>query len=131
MAADAGRRAAPRERSCPSTVPPWRDASKRLSFESQPTQQAERATTGTAGSFAATITKWRMIPPPPHEEESTMPSDAERTYGKSTAWKPERPRIRLFPLVVAWFATGVALMVAAGSCRVSTSGASGAHCSSP
>ena len=42
-----------------------------------------------------------------------MPSDAERTYGQSTAWKPERPRIRLFPLVVAWFATGVALMVAA------------------
>ena len=42
-----------------------------------------------------------------------MPSEAERTYGQSTAWKPERPRIRLFPLVVAWFATGVALMVAA------------------
>ena len=42
-----------------------------------------------------------------------MPSDAERTYGQSTAWKPERPRIRLFPLIVAWFATGVALMVAA------------------
>ena len=42
-----------------------------------------------------------------------MPSEAERTYGQSTAWKPERPRIRLFPLVVAWLATGVALMVAA------------------
>ena len=42
-----------------------------------------------------------------------MPSEAERTYGQSTAWKPERPRIRLFPLIVAWFATGVALMVAA------------------
>ncbi len=42
-----------------------------------------------------------------------MPSEAERTYGQSTAWKPERPRLRLFPLVVAWLATGVALMVAA------------------
>jgi uncharacterized membrane protein YvlD (DUF360 family) len=54
-----------------------------------------------------------MIPPSPHEEERTMPSDAERTYGQSTAWKPERTRIRLFPLIAAWFATGVALMVAA------------------
>ena len=42
-----------------------------------------------------------------------MPSEAERTYGQSTHWKPERPRLRLFPLIVSWFATGVALMVAA------------------
>ena len=40
-------------------------------------------------------------------------SEPERSYGHSTAWKPEAPRLRLFPLVVSWFATGVALMVAA------------------
>jgi uncharacterized membrane protein YvlD (DUF360 family) len=34
-------------------------------------------------------------------------------YGQSTAWRPDRPRLRLFPLLVSWFATGVALMVAA------------------
>ena len=39
-------------------------------------------------------------------------SDHELTYGHSTAWKPERPRLRLFPLLVSWVATGVALMVA-------------------
>ena len=27
-------------------------------------------------------------------------SDHEPTYGHSTAWKPERPRLRLFPLLV-------------------------------
>ena len=43
-----------------------------------------------------------------------MPSEAEPAYGQSTAWRPERPRFRLFPLVVSWLATGVALMVAAG-----------------
>ena len=43
-----------------------------------------------------------------------MPSDSEPTYGQSTAWQPERPRLRLFPLLVSWLATGVALMVAAG-----------------
>ena len=43
-----------------------------------------------------------------------MSSDPEPTYGQSTAWQPERPRWRLFPLLVSWFATGVALMVAAG-----------------
>ena len=40
-------------------------------------------------------------------------SEPERTYGQSTDWKPEAPRLRLFPLIVAWLATGVALMVAA------------------
>ena len=40
-------------------------------------------------------------------------SEPERSYGHSTAWKPDAPRLRLFPLVVSWFATGVALMVAA------------------
>ena len=40
-----------------------------------------------------------------------MPSDSEQTYGHS--WKPERPRLKVFPLLVSWFATGVALMVAA------------------
>ena len=42
-----------------------------------------------------------------------MTSGPEPTYGQSTAWQPERPRFRLFPLLVSWFATGVALMVAA------------------
>jgi len=42
-----------------------------------------------------------------------MPSDKEPTYGHSTSWQPERPRFRLFPLLVSWIATGVALMVAA------------------
>ncbi len=37
----------------------------------------------------------------------------EPGYGKSTAWKPERPRLRLFPLLISWLGTGVALMVAA------------------
>ncbi len=38
-------------------------------------------------------------------------SGPEPTYGQS--WQPERPRLRLFPLLVAWIATGIALMVAA------------------
>ena len=42
-----------------------------------------------------------------------MPSEHEPTYGRSTSWQPERPRLRLFPLLVSWLATGVALMVAA------------------
>jgi uncharacterized membrane protein YvlD (DUF360 family) len=42
-----------------------------------------------------------------------MPSDPELTYGQSTDWQPERPRLRVFPLVVSWLAMGVALMVAA------------------
>jgi uncharacterized membrane protein YvlD (DUF360 family) len=39
---------------------------------------------------------------------------SEPPYGQSTRWKPERPRLRLFPLLISWFGTGVALMVAAG-----------------
>jgi uncharacterized membrane protein YvlD (DUF360 family) len=42
-----------------------------------------------------------------------MPSDSEPTYGRSTSWKPERPRLQLIPLLVSLIATGVALMVAA------------------
>ena len=42
-----------------------------------------------------------------------MSSAPEPAYGHSTAWQPERPRLRLFPLLVSWLATGVALMVAA------------------
>ena len=42
-----------------------------------------------------------------------MTSGREPSYGQSTAWKPERPRLRLFPLLVSWLATGIALMVAA------------------
>src|SRR4051794_32052164 len=48
------------------------------------------------------------------EKEGPMPSDPEPDYGRSGAWRPERPRWRVFPLVVSWLATGVALMVAAG-----------------
>jgi len=43
-----------------------------------------------------------------------MASGPEPTYGRLTAWKPERPRLRLFPLLVSLLGTGVALMVAAG-----------------
>ena len=42
------------------------------------------------------------------DEDSASPA-----YGRSTAWKPERPRWRVFPLIVSWLATGAALMVAA------------------
>jgi uncharacterized membrane protein YvlD (DUF360 family) len=46
---------------------------------------------------------------------SSTPSEPEtRTYGQSTAWKPERVKLRVFPLITSWLATGVALMVAAG-----------------
>jgi len=38
-------------------------------------------------------------------------SDPEPTYGHS--WQPDRPSLKLFPLLVSWFATGVALVVAA------------------
>ena len=41
------------------------------------------------------------------------PSDSQGTQTQSNAWQPEHTRIRLFPLLVSWFATGVALMVAA------------------
>ncbi len=37
-------------------------------------------------------------------------SDHGPTYGHS--WRPERPRLKVFPLLAAWFATGVALIVA-------------------
>ena len=40
----------------------------------------------------------------------TTSERATRTYGHD--WKPERPTWRLFPLVVSWLATGIALMVA-------------------
>jgi uncharacterized membrane protein YvlD (DUF360 family) len=43
-----------------------------------------------------------------------MASESEPDYGQSTTWRPERPRWRLFPLVVSWLATGVAFMVASG-----------------
>ena len=43
-----------------------------------------------------------------------MSSASEQSYGHSTAWRPERPRLRLFPLLVSWLGTGIALMVAAG-----------------
>jgi uncharacterized membrane protein YvlD (DUF360 family) len=43
-----------------------------------------------------------------------MSSDSELTYGQSTEWQPERPRLRVFSLVVSWVVMGIALMVAAG-----------------
>jgi uncharacterized membrane protein YvlD (DUF360 family) len=43
-----------------------------------------------------------------------MQHEPEPHHGQSTAWRPERPRFRLFPLLVSWLVTGVALMVAAG-----------------
>ena len=42
-----------------------------------------------------------------------MASSPEHSSGRSTDWQPERARLRLFPLVVSWVATAVALMVAA------------------
>ena len=35
-----------------------------------------------------------------------MSNDAGPTYGQSTEWQPERPRFRVFGLVVAWLAEG-------------------------
>ena len=43
-----------------------------------------------------------------------MSSAPEKSYGHSRAWRPERPRLRLFPLLISWLGTGIALMVAAG-----------------
>ena len=43
-----------------------------------------------------------------------MSSEPGPTYGQSTRWKPERPRLRLFPVLLSLLGTGVALMVAAG-----------------
>jgi uncharacterized membrane protein YvlD (DUF360 family) len=42
-----------------------------------------------------------------------MPTTTEPANGGTPAWQPVRPRRRLFPLIVSWLATGVALMVAA------------------
>ncbi len=42
-----------------------------------------------------------------------MTSDTEPSHTSSAAWQPERAHRRLFPLIVSWLATGVALMVAA------------------
>jgi uncharacterized membrane protein YvlD (DUF360 family) len=43
-----------------------------------------------------------------------MPRNSEPAYDRSAAWRPERARRQLFPLIVSWLATGVAFMVAAG-----------------
>ena len=48
-------------------------------------------------------------------EKNMTPSEREpAAYGQSTAWQPELPRLRVFPLLVSWIATGIALLVAAG-----------------
>jgi Mycobacterial 4 TMS phage holin, superfamily IV len=44
-----------------------------------------------------------------------MPGNSELTYGQSTDWQPERPRLRVLPLVLSSLAMGIALMVAAGT----------------
>jgi uncharacterized membrane protein YvlD (DUF360 family) len=54
-----------------------------------------------------------MLPQRQPEEENKMTSGPEPSYGHSTAWQPERPRLRPFPLLVSWLATGIALMAAA------------------
>ncbi len=51
---------------------------------------------------------------PQPEEENLTPNQAGQPWGGPTAWKPERPSLRLFPLLLSWLATGIALMVAAG-----------------
>ena len=43
-----------------------------------------------------------------------MTSDSGPAYGRSMTWQPERPRWRVFPLLVTWLSLGVAVMVAAG-----------------
>jgi uncharacterized membrane protein YvlD (DUF360 family) len=43
-----------------------------------------------------------------------MPSKSEPVYGRSTRSQGERPRLRLFSLLVSWLATGFAFLVAAG-----------------
>ena len=35
------------------------------------------------------------------EEKNVMPTNSELTYGQSTDWQPERPRLREFSLVVS------------------------------
>ena len=49
----------------------------------------------------------------PTEKETVMSSDSELTYGQSTDWQAERPRLRVFSLAVSWLAMGIALVVAA------------------
>ena len=44
-----------------------------------------------------------------------MPGNSELTFGQSTDWQPERPRLRVLPLVLSSLAMGIALMVAAGT----------------
>jgi uncharacterized membrane protein YvlD (DUF360 family) len=51
---------------------------------------------------------------PIHQDENVTASAPDPAYGQSRSWQPERPRLRPFPLLVSLFATGVALMVAAG-----------------
>ena len=57
-----------------------------------------------------------------------MPTATEPANGGNPAWQPVRPRRRLLPLIVSWFATGVALMVAAESSPGCTSRALVGRC---
>jgi uncharacterized membrane protein YvlD (DUF360 family) len=43
-----------------------------------------------------------------------MASAPQPTFGDTSGWRPERPRLRPFPVLGSLLATGVALMVAAG-----------------
>ena len=81
--------------------------------EKKAEKRAEREESG-RGRLHRRHDRGRRLHQRTEEENELMPSDPEPTYGQSTAWQPERPRLRLFPLLVSWLATGVALMVAAG-----------------
>ena len=59
-----------------------------------------------------------------------MSTESTPAYGESSAWRPERPNLRLFPILTSWLATGIAFMVAAGIVPGAASTASGAPCSS-
>ena len=75
-------------------------------------KEAERDASGRGRFPRATTTMRRnRLHPPPRRRTRCLAT--EQTYGHSTSWQPERPRLKVFPLVVSWFATGVALMVAA------------------
>ena len=43
-----------------------------------------------------------------------MSAEPEPIHAESGAWRADRPRVRLYQLVVSWLATGIAFMVAAG-----------------
>ena len=92
-----------------------------------PRRRRNARSPGGAGSSAA-ATGGEALSDGGGDVTSSRPGAA---YGQSTAWKPERPRLRAFPLLISWLGTGVALMVAAGVLPGRRHrGASGVRCSS-